>query len=92
MPTIHMDIEPVKAVLDLMTKDEKEIREILKNLTDAVAAMHGSDWVGKAEEDFHNQYDELQKRLTNQADSMEALAERMRREIAEWEAIAAKLA
>ncbi len=92
MPTIHMDIEPVKAVLELMDKDEKEIREILKNLTNAVAAIHGGDWVGKAEEDFQNQYKELNQRLRNQADSMEALAIRMRQEIAEWEAIAAKLA
>ncbi|MBN2084512.1 MAG: WXG100 family type VII secretion target [Anaerolineales bacterium] len=92
MPTIHMDIEPVKAALDLMTKDETEIREILKTLTDAVAAIHGGDWEGKAEEDFQNQYKELNSRLQNQTDSMEALAERLRREIAEWEAMAAKLA
>ena len=92
MPTIHMEVEQVKAVLDLMTKDEKEIREILKILTDAVAAIHLSDWEGKAEEDFQNQYKDLNGRLQNQVDSMEALAERMRQEIAEWEAMAAKLA
>jgi uncharacterized protein YukE len=91
MPTIHMDIEPVKAAMELMAKDEKEIREILKTLTDAVAAIHRGDWEGKAEEDFQNQYKELNGRLLNQADSMEVLAERMRREIAEWEAMAAKL-
>jgi uncharacterized protein YukE len=92
MPTVHMEVEQVKAVLDLMTKDEKEIRDIIQKLTGAVGGIHTSDWEGKSEEEFNDEYLKLDGQLKYRLDALYTLAERIRQEIAEWEAMAAKLA
>lgn len=92
MPTIHMDVEQVNAVLEQMANDEKEIREIMKNLTTAVTGIHATDWVGNAESEFYKEYDVLDTQLKNQIDFMEMLSDQLRQEIAEWEAMAARLA
>ena len=92
MPTVHMEVEQVKAVLELMTKDEMEIREINKSLTTAVGEIHTRDWEGIAELEFNDEYLVLDGQIKNHLNDMEALAERLRQEIAEWEAMAAKLA
>ena len=91
MSTIHLDIDRIKGVLALMIKDETEIREIIKWLTNSITGIHGGDWEGKAESDFFKEYEELDAQLNKQIDSMEMLAERLRQEIAEWEAMIAKL-
>ncbi len=91
MSTIHLDIDQIKGVQALMIKDETEIREIIKRLTNSITEIHGADWEGKAESDFFKEYEELDAQLNKQIDSMEMLAERLRQEIVEWEAMIAKL-
>ncbi len=91
MPTIHMDIEQVMAVLALMTRTQAAVREITGNLTNDVLAIHGSEWEGNAELEFHQEYEELDARLKQQIGAMETLVEQLRQEIAEWEAMAARL-
>jgi hypothetical protein len=92
MPTIHMDIDQVTTVLALMTRTQAAIREITGNLNNSVLAIHGSEWVGNAELEFYKEYEDLDTRLKQQIGAMETLIERLRQEIAEWEAMAARLA
>ncbi|MBN2085077.1 MAG: hypothetical protein JW748_07605 [Anaerolineales bacterium] len=92
MTTIHMDMDQVKAVLALMTRDQAAVREITGNLTNAVLAIHGTEWVGNAEAEFYGEYEDLEIQLKQQIGALETLIERMRQEIAEWEAMAARLA
>ncbi len=92
MTTIHMDLEQVKTVLDLMDKDEAEIRDIHKNLSDAVEAINGTDWEGNAEVEFYEEYTALRDQLIVQLTDLGLLADRLRKEIVEWESAGAKLA
>jgi uncharacterized protein YukE len=92
MPTIHMDVDQVTAVLALMTRYQAAIREITGNLDNAVLAIHDSEWVGNAELEFYKEYDVMETQLRNQIDFMGMLCDQLRQEIAEWQAIAAKLA
>jgi uncharacterized protein YukE len=92
MPTIHMDIDQVTAVLALMTRTQAAIREITGNLNKAVLAIHDTEWKGNAELEFSKEYEDLDAQMKQQIGEMETLIERMRQEIAEWEAIAARLA
>jgi uncharacterized protein YukE len=92
MPTIHMDIDQVTAVLALMTRTQAAVREITGNLNNAVLAVHDTEWKGNAELEFYKEYEDLDAKLKQQIGAMETLIERMRQEIAEWKAIAARLA
>jgi WXG100 family type VII secretion target len=91
MPTIHMDIDQVTAVLALMTRTQAAVREITGNLTKDVSAIHGTEWLGNAETEFYGEYEDLESRLKQQIGAMEMLVEQLRQEIAEWEAVAARL-
>jgi WXG100 family type VII secretion target len=92
MPTIHMDIDQVTAVLALMTRTQAAVREITGNLNNAVLAVHDTEWKGNAELEFYKEYEDLDAKLKQQIGAMETLIERLRQEIAEWEAMAARLA
>jgi WXG100 family type VII secretion target len=92
MPTIHMDIDQVTAVLALMTRTQAAVREITGNLNNAVLAVHDTEWKGNAELEFYKEYEDLDAKLKQQIGAMETLIERLRQEIAEWEAMAAQLA
>ncbi len=91
MPTIHMDVDQVTAVLALMTRTQAAIREISGNLNNSVLSIHSSEWIGNAESEFYKEYDVMQTQLKNQINFMEMLSEQLRQEIAEWEAMAARL-
>jgi uncharacterized protein YukE len=92
MPIIHMDVDQVTAVLALMTRTQAAVREITGNLNNSVLAIHDIEWQGIAELEFYTEYEDLDVQLKNQIGAMETLIERMRQEIAEWEAMAVKLA
>ena len=92
MPTVHMDLIWVNAVLGQLTQDEGEIRDTLNNLKAEVDSIDGSKWVGPAAAEFFSEYGELNGRLSTQIDALELLIGRMKQEIVEWEAMAAKLA
>jgi uncharacterized protein YukE len=92
MPIIHMDVDQVTAVLALMTRTQAAVREITDNLNASVSAIHDTEWKGNAELEFYTEYEDLDVQLKNQIGAMETLVERMRQEIAEWEAMAVKLA
>jgi uncharacterized protein YukE len=92
MPTIHMDVDQVTTVLALMTRTQAAVREITGNLNKAVLAIHDSEWKGNAELEFCKEYEDMDIQLKQQIGAMETLIERMRQEIAEWKAIAARLA
>lgn len=91
MPTIHMDVDQVTAVLALMTRTQAAVREISGNLTNDVLAIHEKEWDGNAEIEFQTEYGVLDARLKEQIGAMETLVEQLRQEIAEWEAMAARL-
>jgi uncharacterized protein YukE len=92
MPTIHMDLIWVNAVLGQLTQNKEEIQVTLKNLKTEVDSIDGDKWVGPAAEKFFSEYGELNGRLITQIDALELLIGRMKQEIVEWEAMAAKLA
>jgi uncharacterized protein YukE len=92
MPTIHMDLIWVNAALGQLTQEKEEIRVTLNNLKAEVDSIESGKWVGSAAEKFFSEYGELNGRLTAQIDALELLIGRMKQEIVEWEAMAAKLA
>jgi uncharacterized protein YukE len=91
MPTIHMDLIWVNAVLGQLIQNKEEIQVTLDNLKAEVVSIN-KKWVGSAADEFFAEYEGLHDRLVVRIDALELLIGRMRQEITEWEAIAAKLA
>ncbi|MBN2084162.1 MAG: WXG100 family type VII secretion target [Anaerolineales bacterium] len=87
MPTIHMDIEKVKAVWERTVLNAGEIEATIKSLTAAVDDMVGKDWIGNAATDFKKECEEFHRQVKKQSETMGDLSEQMRLEIVEWEAM-----
>ena len=91
MPTIHMDLIWVNAVLGQLIQNKEEIQVTLDNLKAEVDSID-KKWVGPAAGEFFVEYEGLNGRLRVRIDALELLIGRMKQEITEWETIAANLA
>jgi uncharacterized protein YukE len=91
MPTIHMDLIWINAVLGQLIQNKEEVQETLDNLKAEVDSI-SKKWVGSAAGEFFAEYEGLHDRLMARIDALELLIGRMKQEITEWETMAAKLA
>ncbi len=91
MQKIHMDIDSVRAVMDLLVRREGELKDFLKDVTIAVNGLEGGDWIGDAPNQFYDEYAGFRQDLTKQVEYMGTLADRLGQAIADFEAAAAKL-
>ena len=91
MPIIHMDIDKVKEVWELMVLGAGEIEETVKGLNNNVKDAVGKEWIGNAATDFEKECGEFYRQVKKQTETMGDLSELMRLEIVEWEAIEKEL-
>jgi uncharacterized protein YukE len=90
-PPIHMDPDSLRAVIQLLERKKGELETFISGISIAVNGLEGGDWIGDAPDQFYDEYAGFRLDLIKQVECMEALADRLGRAIADWEAAAAKL-
>ena len=88
---IHMDVDSVRAVIELLERKKGELTNFIRETSIAVNELEGGDWIGDAPDQFYGEYGEVRQDMMKQVDCMGALADRLREAIADFEAAAAKL-
>jgi uncharacterized protein YukE len=88
---MHMNVETVSEVQEQMAKDQRDIAEMITTLTEAVHGLEEGAWVGNSASQFFNAYESLNVSLKQQMETMQTLAERMKKEINEWQGVASRM-
>ncbi len=91
MTKMHMNVETVSEVQEQMAKDQINIAEMITTLTEAIHGLEEGAWVGNSASQFFNAYDSLDVSLKQQMETMKILAERMKKEIHEWQGVASRM-
>jgi uncharacterized protein YukE len=91
MPFMRLNVETVSAVQDRMAKDKIRLAELITALTGAVRGLENGAWLGYSASQFFQEYETLNSEWNLQMGLMQALAERMKQEIDEWEEVASKM-
>jgi uncharacterized protein YukE len=91
MQKMHMNVENVSAVKDLMVKDREKIDEMIKTLTTAIQGLEEGAWVGNSASQFFQDYEKLNMAMKRQLEIMRIFGERFEAEINEWKEAAARL-
>ena len=90
MTTLHMDIEVSRSVVNQMDSTCDAIQSQLVTLSNTIQPFVGGSWISPAATQFSSdftQWSQSQRRLIEQ---LSTLAQRLKVEIAEWEATASQ--
>jgi uncharacterized protein YukE len=90
MIKIHMDVDSVQAVIALLEGKKGELTNFIRDTSLAVRNLEENEWTGKSPDQFYGEYEILCQDIVKQVDYMGALADRLRKAIADFEAAAAK--
>ncbi|MBN2084166.1 MAG: hypothetical protein JW748_03010 [Anaerolineales bacterium] len=90
-PPIHMDVDSVRSVMELLMRERESLKKSLKSITGAVMELEEGEWAGSSANQFFTDYDDMLIKLNPRLDAMEAFAGRLWQAIADWEAASAKL-
>ena len=88
---IHMDVDSVQGVISLLERKKEELTNFLRDTSSAVRDLEGNEWTGPSPDQFYGESKLLCNDVAAQVDYMGALADRLRKAIADFEAAAAKL-
>jgi uncharacterized protein YukE len=91
MATLHMDVETSRKVVSQMRKTCDNLHTEVADLSNSMKAFIGSSWISPAGSEFSNDINEWSQALRIKINELEALTERLEREIAEWEATAQQM-
>jgi uncharacterized protein YukE len=86
MTTLHMQTETVHAAARSLKSNSEIMQAGVQSLRGAVENLYSS-WRGSSSEEFHAETESLLKRLASQAEAISLLADRLAREVQEWEAV-----
>jgi uncharacterized protein YukE len=89
MPAIHMNVESLRAVIDLLNGKKGYLEQLIKDLNSVVADLEVGQWQAVSASFFYNDYADLRKDLTTQLNAMGSFAGRLEQAITDYE-IAAK--
>ena len=88
---IHMDVGSVQGVISLLERKKQELTNLLSDTSSAVRDLEENEWSGASPDQFYGEYKLLFTDVVAQVDHMGALADRLRKAVADFEAAAAKL-
>jgi uncharacterized protein YukE len=91
MTTLHMDVELSRNVVSQMRKTCDNLHTEVASLSNCMQSFVGSSWISPAASEFSNDISEWSQVLRIKINELEALSERLEREIAEWEATAQQM-
>jgi uncharacterized protein YukE len=87
---MHMNVENVTVVKDLMAKDQEKIDEMINTLTAAINGLEAGAWVGNSATQFFQDYETINLAMKRHLEIMRIFAERFEAEINEWKHVAEK--
>lgn len=91
MTTLHMDVESTRSTQTNIVSTHEQIQSTITSMTSAVQGMVGSTWIGNSATEFLGEFDQWRSTMNQMLENLNILAQRLQSEIAEWEAMAAKL-
>ena len=91
MTKIHMDVDSVRRVMELLMKERDKLQKSLKAMNNAVIELEEGDWFGRSANQFFDEYNDMLRTFTPRLNAMEAFAGRLWQAIADFEAAAEKL-
>ena len=91
MQKMHMNVENVSVVRDLMANDQIKLDEMTNALTRAVAGLEEGAWVGNSASQFFYGYEMVKRIMGLHLETMRELADRMKKEINEWQGVASEM-
>jgi uncharacterized protein YukE len=74
-----------------MDKGQRDIEEMMTALTVAVHGLEEGAWVGHSASQFFYGYEMVNRLMQLHMDTMKELADRMKKEIDEWQGVASKM-
>jgi uncharacterized protein YukE len=91
MATLHMEVDSVRTAQSKMVSEKDNMLGQLESLTSQINQTVGSAWIGNSANEFQEAYEGLRSQITSQLEQMEALAQNLASEIAQWEDMAARM-
>lgn len=91
MPTIHMEVEPNRSLVNNIRNTSATIQGSFSSLSNQVHSTVGSSWVAPSATEFLESFQEVSLIVREALNKMEVLSAKLQNEILEWEQTAAKL-
>jgi DNA phosphorothioation-dependent restriction protein DptG len=91
MTIMHMNVETVSEVQEKIAKEQRDIEERMTTLTAAVHGLEEGAWVGYSASQFFYEYEMIKRLMEQHMETMKELAERMKKEINEWQGVASSM-
>ena len=91
MASLHMEVEIAKSTNSTMKTSYATLTSTLQSATAAVNNLRGGAWLGPSSVEFFGQYDQWKSRTTTALNDLQTMADRLTKEINEWEITASKL-
>ena len=85
MTTLHFDTDAGKMTSTQINNSCSELNTQLNTLTQRVNSMVGAEWMGNSATMFQSEFQNWSQQLQQCVQQLEALRQRLDREIAEWE-------
>jgi uncharacterized protein YukE len=91
MRMMHLNVETVNDVQELMNGSYTRIYDLITALTGAVQGLENGAWVGNSATQFFNDYETENAKWKYQLEEMRILTDRMKMEIEEWKEVASRM-
>ena len=91
MTELNMDVDSVRAVMELILNKKDELMQLIDAIPDDVSVLEQGDWIGDPPTEFYARCREVFPKVKEKVEFMDTLAGQLRQAIADWEAAAAKL-
>lgn len=91
MTTLKMNVPEARSTSSNIQTAVSQLRTELGSLKNRVTSMVGSEWQSNAANQFQQEFQTWEQQVTTLLTNMEELRDRLDREIAQWEEVAARL-
>ena len=88
---MHMNVETVSNVQAKMAKSQRDLEDTMTALTEAVHGLEAGAWVGNSASQFFYGYEMVKRIMGLHLETMRELADRMKKEINEWQGVASEM-
>lgn len=90
MPILHMNTDSVRNIGNSLTQFANSLNQQKQQLSNKVQTL-ATEWDGPSADMFDSQAQDLLRNIGHQGESISNLAQRLDREVAQWEAVATQL-
>ena len=91
MSTLKMNVPEARSTSSGIQSAVSQLRTELNSLKNRVTSMVGSEWQSQAANQFQQEFTTWEQQIMTLLTNMEELRNRLDREIAQWEEVAARL-